>query len=142
MITCLMSAPLSFHAVNPVGRILNRFSQDINNLDELLPFYFFVFCHYAAPAMATVLLAVITTPLLLIPLLIALPAFYFISRVYFMSGTDIKRLMSMAGGPLYSHFSNTMEGLRSIRVYGRQNDYTDGVFRYEFACSLFAWLIC
>ena len=132
MVTCLLKAPLSFHAVNPVGRVLNRFSQDINNLDELLPFYFFMLLLYAAPAVATVLLAAITTPLLIIPILIALPGFYFFSKVYFTSATDIKRLMSIAGSPIYSHFSNTMEGLRNIRVYGRQKEFIDQVFRFAF----------
>ncbi|XP_028391901.1 multidrug resistance-associated protein 4-like [Dendronephthya gigantea] len=129
MVKCLLSAPLSFHAVNPVGRILNRFSQDINNLDDLLPFYIFMVCTYAGPTIATLLLAIITTPLLIIPVLIAMPLFYFFSKVYFTSGTDIKRLMSIAGSPIYSHFSNTMEGLRTIRVYGRQKEFTDEAFR-------------
>jgi ABC-type multidrug transport system fused ATPase/permease subunit len=132
MVTCLLKAPLSFHAVNPIGRVINRFSQDMNNLDELLPFYIFMVCHYAAPAVATILLAAITTPLLIIPVLLALPIFYFFSKVYFTSATDIKRLMSVASSPIYSHFSNTLEGLRNIRVYGRQKDFTNQVFR--FAC--------
>jgi hypothetical protein len=44
---------------------------------------------------------------------------------------DIKRLMSLAGGPLYSHFSNTMEGLRIIRVHNRQREFTKVLLRYE-----------
>jgi hypothetical protein len=44
---------------------------------------------------------------------------------------DIKRLMSLAGGPLYSHFSNTMEGLRIIRVHNRQKEFTKVLLRYE-----------
>ena len=142
MVTCLLKAPLSFHAVNPVGRVLNRFSQDINNLDELLPFYFFMLLLYAAPAVATVLLAAITTPLLIIPILIALPAFYFFSKVYFTSATDIKRLMSIAGSPIYSHFSNTMEGLRNIRVYGRQKEFIDQVFRFAFLYHFVGYICC
>ena len=130
MVRCLLKAPLSFHAVNPVGRILNRFSQDINNLDDLLPFYMFMVCNYAGPTIATVLLAIITTPLLIIPVFIAMPIYYFFAKVYFTSGTDIKRLMSIAGSPIYSHFSNTMEGLRTIRAYGRQNKFTDEAFRW------------
>ncbi|XP_028408178.1 multidrug resistance-associated protein 4-like isoform X2 [Dendronephthya gigantea] len=129
MVTCLLKAPVSFHAINPVGRILNRFSQDINSLDDLLPFYIFLVCIYAGPTIATVLLAIITTPLLIIPVLLALPVFYYFSKVYFTSGTDIKRLMSIAGSPIYSHFSNTMEGLKTIRVYGSQKRFTDEAFR-------------
>ena len=77
----------------------------------------------------TVLLAIITTPLLIIPVLLAMPVFYYFSKVYFTSGTDIKRLMSIAGSPIYSHFSNTMEGLKTIRVYGSEKKFTDEAFR-------------
>ena len=138
MITYLLKAPLSFHAVNPLGQVINRFSQDMNNLDELLPFYFFVVCLYVAPAIATVILAALTTLFLIIPVLIALPVFYFLSKVYFTSATDIKRLMSIAGSPIYSHFSNTIEGLRNIRVNGRQFEFTDQVFRFEFVYHYFS----
>ncbi|XP_028403057.1 multidrug resistance-associated protein 4-like isoform X3 [Dendronephthya gigantea] len=46
------------------------------------------------------------------------------SRFFFKPAMDIKRLMSEAGGPLYSHFSNTLEGLRIIRVHKRQQEFT------------------
>ena len=136
MVTCLLKAPLSFHAVNPVGRVINRFSQDLNNLDELLPFYLFMTCIYAAPAVATILLAAITSPFLIIPVFIAIPVFFFFSKIYFTSATDVKRLMSIAGSPIYSHLSNTMEGLTDIRVYGRQKDFTNQIFRYTLCLCI------
>ena len=130
MVSCLLRAPLSFHAVNPVGRILNRFSQDIDNIDELLPFFIFRFSLNVTPGIATVILAAMMNFLLIIPIVIALPIFYFFAKVFFTSATDIRRLMSVAGSPIYSHFSNTKEGLRSIRVYGREKEFIDQVFRF------------
>ena len=140
MVTCLLKAPLSFHAVNRVGRVINRFSQDLNNLDELLPFYVFMTCIYAAPAVATILLAAITSPFLIIPVFIAVPVFFFFSKIYFTSATDVKRLMSIAGSPIYSHLFNTMEGLTDIRVYGRQKDFTNQIFRYTLCLCIFTTL--
>ena len=130
MVTTVVKAPLSFHASHAVGQILNRFSQDINNLDELLPRSVFRSSVYGVRGLATIILAAITTSVLIIPILISIPMYYFISKVYFTSAGDIKRLMSVAGSPIYSHFSNTMNGLRNIRVYGRQKEFTDEVFRY------------
>ena len=130
MITCLIKAPLSFHAVNPVGRIINRFSQDSNSLDELLPFLSYSFCHYIAPAVTTTILAIITNQWLIVPILVSLALFYFFGNVFFVSSSDIKRLMLMAAGPICSHFSNTMEGLRTIRVQKKQQEFTDEIYRY------------
>ena len=130
MVTSVVKAPLSFHASHAVGQILNRFSQDINNLDELLPLSIFRSSVYGVRGLQTIILAVMTTPVLIIPILISVPVYYFLSKVYLTSASDIKRLMSVAGSPIYSHFSNTVNGLRNIRVYGRQKEFTDEVFRY------------
>ena len=130
MVSCVTKAPQSFHTSHPVGQILNRFSQDINNLDELLPFNMFIASVFSAPTAATIILAVLTNPVLIIPILISLPAYYFISKIYLTAASDMKRLMSVAGSPVYSHFSNTVNGIRNIRVYGRQKEFTDEVFRY------------
>ena len=130
MVTSVIKAPLSFHASHAVGQILNRFSQDINNLDELLPRSIFRSLVYGVRGLATIILAVTTAPILIISIVISIPMYYFIPKVYFTSSSDIKRLMSVAGSPIYSHFSNTMNGLRNIRVYGRQKEFTDEVFRY------------
>ena len=130
MMTSIVKAPLSFHASHAVGQILNRFSQDINNLDELLPFYMFSSSSFGAPTLAAFILAVSANSLLIIPIFISLFVYYFISKVYLISASDMRRLMSVAGSPIYSHFSNTVNGLRNIRVYGRQKEFTDEVLRY------------
>ena len=129
MVACLIRAPGSFYVTNPAGRILNRFSQDINNLDELLPNYVIYFCQTILPLLATFVLACIAN-VVLIPLAVfAILTLYFIARFYLHTAMDLKRLMSIAAGPLYSHFSNTMEGVRTIRVHNRQKIFTDGVYR-------------
>ena len=142
MVTCLMKAPLSFYARNPVGRILNRLSQDINILDEFLPFSAYVTFTYMSPVVATILLASITNPWLILSFLLSMPLFYFVASVYINSSTDIKRLMLMVAGPVYSHFSNTMEGLKTIRIHSRQKEYTEEVFRYASIYLLLQCVAC
>ena len=134
MVSCIIRAPLSFYATNPVGRIMNRFSQDINNLDENLPLYLTMFCHIASPTLAGLILASISNVFLIILVLVTLVVFFFISRFYLRCALDLKRLTSMVGGPLYSFFSSTMEGVRTIRVHNRQEDFTAEVYKYVYMC--------
>ena len=129
MVTCLLQAPSHFYAVNPVGRILNRFSQDINNLDDLLPFNLVYFFQCATPGTGAIILCFFSTFYLIPVSLLAIAICVGTSKFFFSSAMDIKRLMSESGGPLYSHFSNTMEGVRTIRVHNRQQSFIESAYR-------------
>ncbi|XP_028403049.1 multidrug resistance-associated protein 4-like isoform X2 [Dendronephthya gigantea] len=124
MTTCLLRAPTDFFAVNPVGRILNRFSQDINNLDDLLPYNFSYLFQCTILTLTAVCLCIAANVFLTLAFLPIFLICFKASRFFFKPAMDIKRLMSEAGGPLYSHFSNTLEGLRIIRVHKRQQEFT------------------
>lgn len=129
MTASVIKAPLSFHSTNPVGRIMNRFSQDINNLDELLPNYFIIFSLLLPSSIATVVLASVTEIFLVSFGVISFFLFFFITKFYFNSATELRRLMALARSHLYSHFSNTIEGAPTIRVYKKQTQFTDKVYR-------------
>lgn len=129
MVSCLLQAPSHFYAVNPVGRIINRFSQDINNLDDLLPFNLVYFFQCATPGLGAIVLCFFSSVYLIPVCLTAIAICFGTSKFFFSSAMDIKRLMSESGGPLYSHFSNTMEGVRTIRVHNRQESFTNSAFR-------------
>lgn len=45
MFNSVMSTPIRFFDLNPLGRILNRFSKDINILDETIPWTINDFMH-------------------------------------------------------------------------------------------------
>ena len=131
MVTHVLRAPLIFHAANPIGRIMNRFSQDISNLDDLLPHFFILFFQYFPLVIAAIVLTCAAN-VILIPFSVAtVLVFLFISRFFYRSSMDLKRLMSIAGGPLYSHFSNTIEGLRIIRVHEKQRKFIKDAYRYD-----------
>ena len=45
MNNCVMSTPIRFFDLNPLGRIMNRFSKDIGVLDESIPWTIYDFMH-------------------------------------------------------------------------------------------------
>jgi ATP-binding cassette subfamily C (CFTR/MRP) protein 4 len=45
MFNSVMSTPIRFFDLNPLGRIMNRFSKDINLLDETIPWCINDFMH-------------------------------------------------------------------------------------------------
>ena len=129
MVKRILKAPLVFHALNPVGRIMNRFSQDINSLDDLLPGNSFQFLLACLRTMASLLFISVNHYLVIPLVLFLLVIFYFLTRFYCRSAMDIKRLMSISCGPLYSHFSNTMNGVKTIRAYQRKKQFMEKLYR-------------
>jgi len=62
----ILRSPMSFFDTTPMGRILNRFSKDINIVDEILPRAFSAFfsCFYSI--VTTVIAIIVATPTFLI----------------------------------------------------------------------------
>lgn len=45
MFTSVKNAPTRFFELNPLGRILNRFTKDANNMDDMICIFIFEFLH-------------------------------------------------------------------------------------------------
>ena len=70
---CLFRSPMSFFDTTPVGRIMNRFSSDIDILDDRFPRTFRVLTVMGSVLVGTIIAIVVVTPLSLavvIPMLI------------------------------------------------------------------------
>jgi len=45
LLEAIISAPMRFFDLNPLGRIVNRFSADMGNIDDAIPINMFDFLH-------------------------------------------------------------------------------------------------
>ena len=129
MVLAILQAPVLFFDSNPVGRILNRFSKDVGCLDELLPKTFLVSIQFVLLVFASIIVPTVTNPwllLLVIPLIVLV---VYISKYYLKSARELKRLESICRSPVFSHFSETLNGLDTIRTRGRQRDFVDQFYR-------------
>ncbi|KAL9122393.1 MAG: hypothetical protein Q9187_001059 [Circinaria calcarea] len=126
-ITRVLRAPMSFFDTTPLGRITNRFSKDVdimdNNLTDAMRMYFFtlamivsvfiliiVYFHYFAIALG---------PLFLM--------FLFSASYYRASAREIKRHESVLRSVVFARFGEAVFGTASIRAYGLQDHFIMGV---------------
>ena len=72
---------MSFFDTTPQGRILNRFSKDVDVCDTTLPNNFKFWLNNFFPVVAAVVVIGYTTPLFLIPVIAILVLYYFIQRL-------------------------------------------------------------
>jgi ABC-type multidrug transport system fused ATPase/permease subunit len=116
----IFGAYARFLDTTPVGRIISRFSKDIKTIDSSFTETF------ADVSEITISLAIKFVVVLALVPLFSLPAIAigalggFIGEVYIHGQLSVKREMSNAKSPLFSHFSAAVSGIVSIRAYGAQ----------------------
>lgn len=108
----------SFFEGTPVGRLLNRFSRDIDTIDLTLP-PALIQCLAGIYTILGILVAVsIGTKGLFLPALVPLMAVYYtVQRFYRRTSTEIQRLDSISRSPLFAHFGETLSGVSTIRAF-------------------------
>lgn len=122
-ITRVLRAPMSFFDTTPLGRITNRFSRDVdvmdNNLSDAIRMYSFsigsiiavfaliiAFFHYFVIALA--------------PLVVL---FLFAAGYYRASAREVKRLESILRSTVFAKFGEGLSGVASIRAYGLKDRF-------------------
>ncbi|NXW27556.1 ABCC8 protein, partial [Phaetusa simplex] len=113
----IILAPMRFFETTPLGSILNRFSADCNTIDQHIPAT--LECLSRSTLLCVSALAVISyvTPMFLIALVPLAIMCYFIQKYFRVASRDLQQLDDSTQLPLLSHFSETVEGLTTIRAF-------------------------
>nr|XP_036233399.1 probable multidrug resistance-associated protein lethal(2)03659 isoform X1 [Bactrocera oleae]XP_036233400.1 probable multidrug resistance-associated protein lethal(2)03659 isoform X1 [Bactrocera oleae] len=116
----LTRASMYFFHTNPSGRILNRFSKDLGQVDEILPTVLMDVLQIALGcAGIVVVISVVNLWNLLTTALLSI-IFYFLRSFYLQTSRDVKRLEAVTRSPIYSHLGASLSGLSTIRAFGAQ----------------------
>ncbi|KAM4560501.1 ATP-binding cassette sub-family C member 4-like [Odontesthes bonariensis] len=117
MFSAVLRTHVRFFDVNPIGRILNRFSKDIGQMDSMLPMTFVDFYQCLLQNAGVVAVAASVIPLILIPIVPLFLFFLYLRRYYLHTSRDVKRLESTTRSPVFSHLSSSLQGLWTIRAF-------------------------
>ena len=129
MVVAILKAPVLLFDSNPVGRILNRFSKDVGCLDEILPNTFLTAIQNVLLVFASIIIPTVSNPWLLFIVVPFTVLVSYISKYYLKTSRELKRLESICRSPVFSHISETLNGLDTIRTRGRQRDFVDQFYR-------------
>ncbi|XP_041835127.1 ATP-binding cassette sub-family C member 4-like [Melanotaenia boesemani] len=117
MFNAVLRTHVRFFDVNPIGRILNRFSKDIGQMDSMLPTTIVDFYQLFLQNGGVVAVAASVIPLILVPVVPLLLFFLYLRRYYLHTSRDIKRLEAISRSPIFSHLSSSLQGLWTIRAF-------------------------
>lgn len=116
LLTRILRLPMSFFDVTPMGRIVNRFSSDINSIDVILPEEWNDLFAFMAIIGGTLFVVAYSTPIFTLAIPPLIFVYYWIQDYFIKSSSSLKRLYSVAKSPLYQHFSESLAGVSTIRV--------------------------
>ncbi|KAF9927726.1 hypothetical protein BGZ65_006637, partial [Modicella reniformis] len=123
MLDALMRTNVDFFHANPHGRILNRFSKDMANCDELLPYVFFDTTQIGFMLFGSIVTVCVVNPWIIIAIPFILSGFVGLRTLYIQSSRQVKRIDSQTRSPIYSHLSETLDGLTSVRAFGVSDQF-------------------
>nr|XP_033480550.1 multidrug resistance-associated protein 7 [Epinephelus lanceolatus]XP_033480551.1 multidrug resistance-associated protein 7 [Epinephelus lanceolatus] len=114
----VLKATVTFFDTTPMGRILNRFSSDLYTVDDALPFILNILLANVFGLLGMMVVISYGLPWVLVLLLPLALVYHHTQRFYRHTSRELKRLCSITLSPVYSHFSETLTGLGTIRASG------------------------
>ncbi|XP_033017990.1 ATP-binding cassette sub-family C member 9 isoform X1 [Lacerta agilis] len=113
----IILGPIRFFDTTPLGLILNRFSADTNIIDQHIPPTLESLSRSTLLCLSAIGIISYATPWFVVALVPLGIAFYFIQKYFRVASKDLQELDDSTQLPLLCHFSETAEGLTTIRAF-------------------------
>ncbi|KAH0598736.1 hypothetical protein MHUMG1_04040 [Metarhizium humberi] len=118
LLAAVIQAPFHFFTCTDNGLTLNRFSQDMSLLDQALPFAFIATVAAVVQAIAETAIIASGSSYIGAILPVCFVAVYLIQHYYLKTSRQVRILDLEMKSPLYTHFTETLAGLSTIRAFG------------------------
>ncbi|XP_072111302.1 ATP-binding cassette sub-family C member 5 isoform X5 [Mobula birostris] len=114
---------MKFFDITPSGRILNRFSKDMDEVDTRLPLQTEMFIQNIILVFCCIGVIAAVFPWFLVavaPLVILFMILNQVSRIFIR---ELKRLDNITHSPFLSHVTSSIQGLTTIHAYNKTAEY-------------------
>ncbi|KAI0157875.1 P-loop containing nucleoside triphosphate hydrolase protein [Hypoxylon sp. FL1284] len=123
LMSAVTRAKFKFFDVTPLGQLMNRFSKDLEAIDqEVAPVAIGVMT-CAVGIIITVILIAAITPGFLVAGVFITGLYVLVGIFYLRASRDLKRLESVNRSPLFQQFGETLSGVTTIRAYGDERRF-------------------
>lgn len=125
--TRVLRAPMSFFDTTPLGRITNRFSKDVDVLDNTLTDAMRMYLFTLGMITSVFVLIIVYFHFFAVALGPLLVLFMLAANYYRASAREVKRQESILRSDVFARFSEGVSGTSSIRAYGLQDHFIKGL---------------
>lgn len=141
LLVSVTRAKFKFFDSTPLGQLMNRFSKDLEAIDQEVASIAIGVLGCLSTVLCIVILISVITPRFLIAAVFISVIYFAIGKFYLSSSTDLKRLESVQRSPLYQQFGETLSGATTIRAYGDERRFIrDNQFRINTHTRPFLYL--
>lgn len=123
MAISVLRAPMSFFETTPIGRVLNRFSNDVYKVDEVLCRVCGMFIGNATKVIFSIMVICFSTWQVIFLILPLLVLYMYYQQYYLRSSRELRRLDSVSRSPIYANFQESLNGVNTIRAYGQTDRF-------------------
>jgi ATP-binding cassette subfamily C (CFTR/MRP) protein 1 len=124
----VLRAPMSFFDTTPLGRITNRFSKDVDSMDNSLTDAMRMYFMTLGSILSVFALIIAYYHYYAIALGPLFVFFIFASSYYRASAREIKRHEAVLRSTVFARFSESISGVASIRAYGLEDYFTGRIY--------------
>ncbi|XP_054769860.2 ATP-binding cassette sub-family C member 5-like [Lytechinus pictus] len=121
----VLSCPMEFFDTTPSGRVLNRFSRDIDEADNEVPNALETALWTFLSVLSAIIIVIIVFPWFIIGVIIAAIVFVYLSRMFLPAIRDIKRIENIKRSPLISHIKAAVEAQTTILAFGMEKGFIE-----------------
>mmetsp|Transcript_133973 Transcript_133973/g.232584 ORF Transcript_133973/g.232584 Transcript_133973/m.232584 type:complete len:1411 (-) Transcript_133973:84-4316(-) len=117
MLVAVLKAPLAFFDTTPHGRVLNRFTKDIDSIDSTLAASINFGINLLFSTTSAMLVIIGAQPSAIVAMVLLGYIYSVILRYFIPTFRDTKRLDSINKSPIFAHYSETLNGITTIMAY-------------------------
>ncbi|XP_076446983.1 multidrug resistance-associated protein 1-like [Babylonia areolata] len=149
LITSILRAPMTFFDTTPTGRIMNRISADMENVDSMMPRSMNNAITGFTDLVAAAVVQLAVYPPIIVVLVPVFVLFYFTMAAHMAVSRQCLRMEAVTRSPIFSHFCETVSGAATIRAYRATDRFmaqsrarvdSSHVFYYVWASGFFRWI--
>ncbi|KAJ7664588.1 multidrug resistance-associated ABC transporter [Mycena polygramma] len=128
LLVSVVRATFRFHDTTPLGRMLNRFGLDMDKIDSDLAGSLQTVNSSLAGFFASVITISVVFPGFFFPAVILGYIYYRLALGYLNTGRDLRRMESNSRSPIYSDFSELLEGIVTVRAFSAETRFLNGLY--------------
>ncbi|KAG5889074.1 hypothetical protein JTB14_004918 [Gonioctena quinquepunctata] len=143
MSNSVVNSYMTFFDTHYLGNIVNRFSKDLNTMDEMLPISIYEVSRHSLSLIGVIVLMATVDVMLLFPAAILLVKMFIMRRIYIKIGRNMKRLDSATRSPMIGYLNASLEGLIIAKAHQKESLLIQEFDRHQdLYTSAYYMMIC